>query len=237
MYLWKCWRDTSSAFLVFLGAWLAVGAWGAYVHFDPFGWIAVKPDASQVNWRMLSGGMVSSLIGLTPFTGLVLGALGVGMEFEKGTAAFLLTRPRARRRLLWTSWSLGAAQMIALLFLSFAVNWLARSPSGARVSARNFASMSVVGLVIYSLTYLMTTLTRNSRYGTGLSLLVFTAYMGMYLWLRFWHEIEMDFFLGTLFKDGWRWDLETLAVALLGWLTVCLAMTLVAQSSFERAEI
>ena len=235
MYLWKCWNDTRSTFLALVGAWLAVGAWGAYVHFDPFGWIAAKPDAAQVNWRM-SGGMVAMLIGLTPLTGFVLGALGVGTEFEKRTAEFLLTRPRARRRLLWTSWSLGAAQMIALVALSLAVNWLARSASGfgaRQVSARMFAGMSVLALVIYSVTYLMTTLARNSRHGTGLALAAFTGYSGLYLWLRFWYQIVIPFIREDMFRAG-RADA---ALPLLGWMTVCLALMLVAQFRLDRAEV
>lgn len=236
MYLWKCWRDTRGAFLVIVGALLAVGAFGAYVQFDPFGWIAAKPESSRGLWQVTAGAMVASLTGLVPFAGFFLGALGVGLEFEKRTADFLLTRPRSRRYFLWTSWGLGAAQMIALVLLSLAANWLTLSPSSSTVSARVFAGMCVVALIIYSVTYLMTTLARNSRHGTGLGVAVFIGYTGLHVWLRLWYDTRIPFFEKLIFSSG-RSVAEVAPGAMLGWLIVCSVLVLVAQFSFERAEI
>lgn len=242
MYLWKCWRDTLGTFFIFLGALLAVGAYGAYVKFDPVGWIAAKPPESRFVWQGLANVLLNMTVELAPLAGFFLGALGVGVEFEKGTADFLLTRPRARRHFLWTSWGLGAAQMIALVLLSLAANWLTRNASSptvfglGSVNVRLLAAMSVFALLFYSLTYLMTTLARSSRNGTALALVAFSAYAGLYWWLRLWYEIKIPVFWDLLeraFLSAAGFSLTPVA----GWLTVCLALMLVAQFRLDRAEI
>lgn len=240
MYLWKCWRDTRGTFFTLLAAVLAVGAFGGYVALDPFGWIAAKPLESRVVWQGSTGALVATLIGLVPFAGFFLGALGVGLEFEKRTADFLLTRPRSRRYFLWTSWGLGAAQMIALVLLSLAGIWLTRFASSPKLSARVFAAMCVVALIIYSVTYLMTTLARNSRHGTSLGVAVFIGYSGLYVWVRLWYDTEIplpwipwELTFGSFRGAGALFPIT----AMIGWLIVCLALTLAAQLVFERAEV
>ncbi len=239
MYLWKCWRDTRSPFLVFLGALLAVGAYCACVKFDPFGWIAAKPLESRVVWQFSADALLGTMLGVVPAAGLVLGALGVGMEFEKGTADFLLTRPRSRRYFLWTSWGLGAAQMVVLVLVSnlFRLAGLgSRRVQGPGDFLRPLVALCTLALLFYSLTYLMTTLARNSRNGTALALAVFACYEGLWAWLRFWYDIHIPFFV-----DLWQRSFHSAAgfslTPVAGWLTVCLALMLVAQFRLERAEV
>ena len=54
MYLWKCWRDTRSAFLGIVATLLAIGIFGAYVKVDPLGWIASTPESSRLLWHVTS---------------------------------------------------------------------------------------------------------------------------------------------------------------------------------------
>ena len=238
MYLWKCWRDTRGTFFALLGAVLVVGAFGAYAHFDPFGWIAAKPLESRVVWQSSADALLGTMLGVLPAAGLVLGAFGVGTEFEKGTADFLLTRPRSRGYFLWTSWGQGAAQMIALVLVS---NLFRLAPLGSnRVQGlgdflRSVVALCTLALVYYSLTYLMTTLARNNLYGTALALAVITAYYGLYTWLRLWYDINIPLFLRLSFRSSHSGADFPLTVA--GWLAVCLALMLVAQLRFDRAEV
>lgn len=239
MYLWKCWRDTRASFFTFLAALLAAGAYAAYVKFDPFGWIAAKPMESRLLWQSLATALLGTTVGLVPVAGLFLGALGVGMEFEKGTADFLLTRPRSRSYFLWTSWGLGSAQMVVLVLVSN-LFILARLGS-RRVEApgdflRSLVAWCTLALVFYSLTYLMTTLARNSRNGTALAIAVFAGYEGLWLWLRFWYDIHIPF-LADLLKHALRPAADFSFTPVAGWLTVCLALMLVAQFRLERAEV
>jgi hypothetical protein len=239
MYLWKCWRDTRSAFLGFVAGLLAVGIFGVYVQFDPFGWIAAKPESSRLLWHVVSDALGASFPSAIPVAGFILGAMGVGVEFERGTADFLLTRPRSRRSFLWTSWCLGTAQILTLVLLAHAITWFTRPDfSAARpgLFSRDPLGICTVALLTYSLTYLMTTLAGNSRNGTGLSLAAITAYTGLHLWLRFWHGITIPFYWDLVDHPD-RVDAGVWFGSLLGWLAVCLTLMVVAQSRFERAEV
>lgn len=243
MYLWKCWRDTRSTFLFILGGILANSALGLFVAYDPFGWIAAKAEWPRTLWTTTTQALMLTMVGLTPVAGFVLGALGVGTEFERRTAEFLFTRPRSRRSLLWTSWALGAAQMVALVIVSIAMVWIARLKGAAVSSGRAVVGMCIVALVIYSVTYLMTTLSRSSRYGLSLGMLIFTAYTGLDVWLQLWYEIKIPNMWDMVFSSGRREVMSAgfagdLPVpAWFGWLAVCLIFTFAAQLAFERQEV
>ncbi|MBI1749169.1 MAG: hypothetical protein HY234_02710 [Acidobacteria bacterium] len=240
MYFWKCWRDTRGSFFTFLSALVAAGAYAAYVKLDPFGWIAAKPLESRLLWQGLATALLDTTVHTVPLAGgLFLGALGVGVEFEKGTADFLLTRPRMRRYFLWTSWGLGAAQMVALVLVGclFLVARLGRRPmNGPGDFFRLFAAFCTLALFFYTLTYLMTTLARNSRNGTALAILASVGYEGLYAWLRFWYNIYIPFFV-NLFETSFHSAAGFSFTPVVGWLSVCLALMLVAQFRFDRAEI
>ena len=241
MYLWKCWRDTRSTFLFVLTTILANSALGLFVHFDPFGWIAAKAEWPRTLWTTTTQALMLTMVGLTPVAGFVLGALGVGTEFEGRTADFLLTRPRSRRSLLWTSWAFGAAEMAALVILSITMVWIGHI-RGAAVNIRGMVGMSIVALVIYSITYMMTTLTCSSRHGVSLGMLIFMAYTGLGVWLQLWYEIKIPNMWDMVFSSGRREVMSAgfagdLPVpAWFGWLAVCLLFTFVAQLAFERQE-
>jgi ABC-type transport system involved in multi-copper enzyme maturation permease subunit len=235
MYLWKCWRDTRSVFRGFVGALFAVAIFGLYVRFDPLGWIAAKPESSRL-WQLTSDALGTSLGEMILVAGFMLGALGVGVEFERGTADFLLTRPRSRRSFLWTSWSLGAIEMLTLILLAHAVTWLTGPKFYAYPGffSRQPLAECTVGLLIYNLTYLMTTIARNSRNGTGLSLAALTIYTGLQAWLEFWYGTTIplfwDLFDARQMKAGGWFG------SVLGWLAVSVALMVIAQFRFERVD-
>ena len=239
MYLWKCWRDTRYPFLVFVSALLAWGAYGAYVQFDPFGWVAAKPEASRVIWQGMARFGVASMVGFIPLVGFVLGSLGVGTEFEKRTADFLLTRPHTRRYFLWTSWSVGAAQIIALVLLSHAINRLTGTDYlnfGQSVDIlSNMAAFSTIALVIYTVTFVMTTLTRKSQHGMSLGVAVIVAYTGLYGWVLVSYGTRIPMIWERIFYSG-RAISDLAPSVIFGWLIVCFVLVLAAQFSLERAE-
>jgi len=242
-YLWKCWRDSRSLFLISLSAVLAVGALVVYVAYDPFGWLAAKPEVDRAVWRFNAEALFGTLLGGIPAVGLLLGALGVGTEFERRTAELLLSHPRPRRWFLWTSWGLGAAQMAVLIAVSnlfrFAPLGENRYPAG---SAGEFLLSLLVlwtlALVYFSLTYLMTTLARSSRNGTALAVGALSVCGIFFVTLQEFYGIPIpileELFARTFDADG----LSGSPLGIVpGWLAVSLAMTVAAQLYFERAEV
>jgi hypothetical protein len=215
-----------------------MGAFAAFVALDPLGWLAAKPQEESGMWRVSVDALLPAALGLVPFAGLVLGALGVGVEFEKGTADFLLSRPRTRNYLLWMSWAVGAAQMTTLVLVSFLLLFLRtttlRGIESVNEALRLAAGFATLALLVYSLTYMMTTLVRNSRNGTGLAIFVTLAYGGLVVWLRLWHEVRLPVFVDLY--DRWYRAGPDFPPAVVGWLAVCLALMVVAQWRFQRAE-
>jgi ABC-type transport system involved in multi-copper enzyme maturation permease subunit len=47
------------------------------------------------------------------FIGLLAGCGGIGEEVERGSAAFLLTRPRSRGYFVWSFWLTGSLEVLA----------------------------------------------------------------------------------------------------------------------------
>lgn len=225
MYLWKCWRDTRSTFLVLLGGVLAAGAFAGYAALDPFGWIAANPQRAAL-WDTMARALVATAVLMIPLAGFVLGALGVGAEFEKGTLNFLLTHPRSRRFFLWMSWLVGAAELLALVVVCQLQFTAAHDRAIGLRTLRTVVLVFTLALVIYSVTFLMTTLTRSSRKGTSLGVAVCVGYGGLHLWLQLWYGIKIPLF----------WDLSQVAGQMIfpvgyifGWLSVTLALVLAAQ--------
>jgi ABC-type transport system involved in multi-copper enzyme maturation permease subunit len=231
-YIWKSWRDTRGLFFVLLAIALFNGAMIVYAALDPFGW----PAADRQFFVEATLGVALVFL---PFTGLLLGALGVGTEFERRTAEFLLTRPRPRRWFLWVNWAVGAAELLLVVLV---MNLFRLAPLGSarfRVESwggfiRPMVALWTLALVMYSVTNFMTTLARNSKNGTGLALAAFSVYVTAFLVLRKWFGIEIPFF-EELIRASHTADGAALTT-LAGWLAVALAFTLAAQFYFDRAE-
>jgi hypothetical protein len=161
------------------------------------------------------------------------------MEFEKRTADFLLTRPRSRRYFLWASWAVGAAEMVFLVVVGHLAQLSRKSPNPfaeSSVLLRSLVVQSVIALVFFSVTYLMTTLALNSRNGTSLAVLTVIAYLGLHLWLRLWYDVVIPTPWDSLGRAG-RGEMPLPILGVAGWLTVCVVFVLVAQFRIERTEV
>jgi len=174
MYVWKCWRDSRSRFIFFLIVVLAV-----YV---PYTILAARPGGPT---DFLRGGPISGVAHLwswvptllfqtlTPFialfAALVLAPSSVGQEYQEQTLGFLFTRPRSRRYLNWTCWSVGACEILGLVAAAVLGTFAALI-----CVSRYLYSWRLLGAVlplfvgavaVYSLTYFLTVFARSGEKG------------------------------------------------------------------------
>jgi ABC-type transport system involved in multi-copper enzyme maturation permease subunit len=243
MYLWKCWRDTRSAFLVMAGGILFSGAFGFFLIFDVAGW-RTSQDLPGI-WLSSGHLLVAMPVFAVPLAGFFLGACGVGEELGKGSSAFLIARPRSRRYFLWTGWFAGACQVLAIFLLAVlfrSLRLLAPPHAGVYPGPRSntfqpgdLVMIAALGLLIYSLTYFFTTILRSGRLGSNVALATVIIYSTVKAWLAVTFQIHLplasDPYLRRWF--GFPWHLITDALP-----SVALAVILVyaAQLHFERAE-
>jgi ABC-type transport system involved in multi-copper enzyme maturation permease subunit len=120
MYFWKCWRENRFLFIACL---ITLAAMGLF-----FTLILVKAGGRNVNpmlWKDIPQLWSSSTVFvlgvygsmLTIFWALPLGSASLGGEFQKGTAEFLLSRPRRRWYWVWVGWSTGVCELAVAAFL------------------------------------------------------------------------------------------------------------------------
>lgn len=173
MYFWKCWRESRTQFIIGLVVFVALCILFTYpaarIGTPDLMRRGVRPTTGEA-WSLapqfaLGGwGVLLSLV-----WGLVLGSVGVGKEFDKQTADFLLTRPRRRRYWVWVGWPAGLAELIGIVLAAVGATcavlvFLTRQFYSWRLFAA-IPGLAIGGAVAYGLTYFMTLVTRSSRRG------------------------------------------------------------------------
>jgi hypothetical protein len=129
MYFWKCWRDNRFRFIGCLITFAAIGILCTLLVFkmgsnpelakNPMMWKGIPELWSRATQFVLGG--YGSLI--TVIWALALGSASLGEEFQKGTAEFLLSRPRRRRYWVWVGWSAGVCEMAVTACVAWERLW------------------------------------------------------------------------------------------------------------------
>lgn len=245
MYLWKCWRDTRYPFCVAAAAVLLAHLFYLSIIKDWFGWIAAQSLGLQrAHWEQAAEITVRTVQLVTMLGGLILGAEGLPREFSGQTVTFLLTRPRTRAFYLWTSWAVGAAQVVFIVALGWMLDAV-RIPTatqpvlpfdGSRMLKHAFL-FSIVALVLYSLTFCLGVLLRSDRRAIRAALGTLLAYSLLVSGAEM-AGIQLPTFMGLMEK-------ATSAIALpmyyafpyalcMAWLGFALFLAVVADGSFRR---
>jgi hypothetical protein len=228
MYFWKCWRDTGSFFIVFLIIAAAIMPVAALVCVGTGLLESFGSEAFRSTFEII-----------TLLVALALGALGASEEFAGSTVDFLFTKPRSRAYFVWTGWSVGCAQLLAVDIVNLAAGAATLSHHGKNpfhsvlfgsVTAPQLAGVLILGLYVYCLTYSLTIVLRNGLRGLGASMAI---------------VFGVPFFAIAV---RWRWkiNLPVPAVPMEGlsplasnfiWMLVALLFVLAAQLIVERTEI
>jgi len=188
MYIWKCWRDSRARFIFFLIVILGIcvpftiyaARLGGATDFRAGGPLSGVGHL----WSWVSTVLFQTLIPLIVlFAGLVLAPLGVGQEYKEQTLGFLFTRPRSRRYLNWTCWSVGACEILGLVVAAVLGTFGALICVSRHVHAWRLLGailpLFVGAVAVYSMTYFLTILARSGEKGLsyGLGILVVSLFL------------------------------------------------------------
>jgi ABC-type transport system involved in multi-copper enzyme maturation permease subunit len=174
--------------------------------------------------------------------GLLAGCGGIGEEVERGSAAFLLTRPRSRGYFVWSFWLTGSLQVVAFTLTAMLSSYAVLVYDIRRPGPWNFLLLApvltITGLLATGLVNLLTTASRRTK-NVVAGGLVFT---GLYLVLGF-----VTYGLHQEHRIGFRlptplalYDLNgnaALAGTILGWLAVSVALVGVSHWIATRLEV
>ena len=227
MYLWKCWRDTRSFFLVFLiGAAIVMPV--AAVVCKGTGLVQeFGADAFQATFGLL---LIAVALGLA--------AIGAIHEFGDKTAHFLFTKPRTRAYFVWVSWSVGLGELLAIAAVNFLAGWLTllrfsknplHSPVIGPITPQLIEDL-IMAIYTYSLAYSLTAVLRSGLKGLG-------AALGIVFGLPF-----------LAIAVRWRWHINlpiptspighlSLVDSDLTWIFIALLFVFGAQVVIERGEV
>lgn len=247
MYYWKIWRETRARFVALLILGLCVG-WSAWSEVSYILALAgfeigqtIPPTIAAHAWaRGVDRVMVVGGITLY-FFGLIVGASGLGEEIERGTAAFLLTRPRSRGYFVWSFWLASVLELVAFTAITMLAGFATLFYMIRRTGPWNFLligpMLMITGLLAVGLAHLLTTASRGSKNaaagGLAFTVTYLVAAFVSYRCSRHYHTPSLPLPL-----DMYSLNLNAaLAVAMLGWLATAVVFIALAHLIVVRMEV
>jgi len=248
MYFWKCWRDGRSRFTLYLIVvpvtcvlfTIILATQGPFITVGKRGPVSGGAQLWSQVATIILGGVVSLIILLAALT---LAVASIGEEYKEKTLDFLLTRPRPRRYWVWTCWSVGVCEILGLVFAGVVGTFGALTyVSGYVYTWRLLVTtlpLFVGAVAVYSLTYLLTMLTRSSERGLSYGLGILFIDLFLPLAGDYWH-VHLPSVM-SLMHAGCGWATSNSVAFPLGnlvlYIVVALAFPLAAQLVLERAEV
>ena len=247
MYYWKIWRETRVRFfaLLILGACLGVLAVWSQVPFTvavvaKIAWEPgqkLPPVAATAAWNsgitvlMITGGFVLF------FLGAIVASSGLGEEMERGTAPFLLTRPRSRGYFVWSFWLVAAVELLfftaVVLLAGYATLFYMIRRAGPWSFLLLGPILMITGLLAVGFANLLTTGCRRSNNGFAGTLAFTGTYLAAIPLLRYFHVINLPSPL-KIYSLDWN---AALAGAMLGWLATAVAFIALSHLIVTRMEV
>jgi len=132
-----------------------------------------------------------------------LGALGLGDDSEQRCMDFLLSRPRSRAHVVWTSWLAGLTQLLPLLVLPLLTSLGVLAALTHALLPGNLFRLSVplfaMAAAMYTLAFFMATATASARQGYELAALAAVLFLGYKVILSGEGEY-------ALWSTHWLWE-------------------------------
>jgi ABC-type transport system involved in multi-copper enzyme maturation permease subunit len=253
MYYWKYWRDTRRGIFVYLGVlvWVLLFWFYGLLRENRLHHLGDDP---RILWMMEATMTFVTTNFCAILMGFVTGSTNAGSDFRKGTAEFLLTRPRLRRSFIWTGWLTGLGEVLGLMVVTAALIMGAttlvagaawrhvESPLRFHIDQQflNIPNMVlaliITAALIFGLTYFLGVLFKNSQRGLIASLGICAGYSALDSLLRIWTHTSLPE-LGAIYgRTFGGTGSSSPHLAMLGWGLVALACPFAAQLVLERAE-
>jgi len=248
MYYWRMWRENRVRIFVFLILGLVI-CWPVSVIVSA-GVVAAGYEVGQVPPAELAPrfwGQGMEALGIAAglavyLIGLLAGSGGIGEEVERGSAAFLLTRPRSRGYFVWSFWLNGSLEVLAFTLTAMLSSYAVLFHAIRRPGPWNFLLLApvlaITGLLGIGLVNLITTTSRRAKNAVGGGV----AFMVLYLVLGFVtsvleHRHRIGFRLPTplaLYDLNWN---AAFVGTMLGWLAVSVALVGISHWIAARLEV
>jgi hypothetical protein len=245
MYMGKYWRESRITFAI---AVLVLAA----------GFVAILRIPQAPPGLRMAGNADAVVIGLLAFPLAFLawrfGSFGVGHDLGDRTGAFLFTRPRSRAFFVWSDWSYGMAQMLAVVIaVVLEVEYaFARVAPGQRVQSFHGEQVAPFGMVwmhctmvllfiglVFGLTYFCSIVVRNKGMMMAAGLLL--AYVVLTVVVQhYWPDVVMPQFMMSEFNvangmvTGYA---DNMALSIVARAALALAFPLAAQMLLQRRDI
>jgi ABC-type transport system involved in multi-copper enzyme maturation permease subunit len=196
MYIWKCWRNTRSRFILNLIlvsvvcalVVVSIAKLGGAAFFQRGGPGSGVPNMWTGVGKSDLGGLISLVI---LFGALSLGVTGMGEEFKEQTLGFLFTRPRRRSFWVRTCWLVGVSELgvvvsLAVVGIFGGLTYVTGYVYTWRLLAA-LVPLWVGAIVVYSLTYFLTAVARSSEKGISYSLGILMVDLLLPVAAYYWH--------------------------------------------------
>lgn len=242
MYYWKIWRETRVRFFALLILGLCAGwtAWSAVSLIVGAGFEtgqALPATIASQAWRRGIEAVMAFAGASLYLMGLVVGSSGLGEEMERGTAVFLLTRPRSRGYFVWSSWLASAVELLATTMITMLAGYATLFYLTRQAGPWNFLllapALMITGLLAVGLAHLLTTASRRTKNVTAGGIAFTVVYLVTSFALRLLH-------LGSLPWPGDMYSLDwnaALAGTMLGWLATAVGFIAVSHLIVTRMEV
>lgn len=165
----------------------------------------ISQEGLALVWNTGVGNTLAAMLVALVFIAADLGALGLGDDSEQRYLDFLLSRPRSRAHLVWTSWLAGLTQLLPLLVLPLLTSLGVLAALTHALLPGNLLRLSVplfaMAAAMYTLAFFMATATASARQGYELAALVAVLFLGYKAILSGEGELEY-----AMWRTNWLWE-------------------------------
>ncbi len=243
MYYWRIWRENRVRFFALLILGL-VTCWPVSVIVSAdvvaAGYAVGQVPPAELASRFWARGVdvLGIVAGISVyFISLLVGSGGIGEEVERGSAAFLLTRPRSRGYFVWSFWLASAFEVLALTAVTVISAYATLFYLTRHTGPANFLligpTLIITGLLGAGLAQLLTTASRRSKNAVAGGIAFTVLYVVVAFVLRVYLRILIPSPV-NMYSVNWN---AALAVTMAGWLATAVAFIGASHLIVRRMEI